>query len=138
MEYAIDKNIRLSSNSWGGHSYNQAMYDVIEAAQAVGHIFVAAAGNDGINNDYEPHYPSSYDVPNIIAVAATDNDDNLAAFSCYGPATVDLGAPGVKTYSSTLDGSYSYLNGTSMATPHVTGVVALVMSRRPDWTWWPW
>ena len=139
MEYVIDKNVRVSNNSWGGGSYSQALYDVIEAAQAVGHIFVASAGNDGLNTDIYAHYPSSYDLPNIISVAATDNDDALAVFPSgaqtnYGPTSVDLGAPGVRIYS-TIPGSYGYGSGTSMASPHVTGVVALVMSGQPAWTW---
>ena len=139
MEYAIDKGIRLSNNSWGGGGYSQALYDTIEAAQAIGHIFVAAAGNGSLNTDIDPHYPSSYDLPNIISVAATDNDDLLGVFpsgntSNYGPTTVDLGAPGVNIYSTTVGAPYGYLNGTSMAAPHVAGVVALVMTRYPDWT----
>ena len=135
MEYIIDKNIRVSNNSWGGGSYSQALYDAIEASQAVGHIFVASAGNDCQLTDQEPHYPSTYDLPNIISVAATDNDDNLTDFSNFGPASIDLGAPGESIYSTSLLGRYTSASGTSMAAPHVTGVVALLMSRRPDLTW---
>ena len=140
MEYVIDKNIRVSNNSWSGGGCSQGLYDAIEASQTVGHIFVAAAGNDSENTDENIHYPSCYDLPNIISVAATDNDDNLGVFpsgstSNYGPTTVDLGAPGIRVYSTELGSGYRYASGTSMASPHVTGVVALIMSRRPDWSW---
>ena len=140
MEYVIDKNIRVSNNSWGGGGDSQGLYDVIEASQTIGHIFVASAGNNSENTDQDPHYPSAYDLPNIISVAATDNDDNLGLFpsgntSNYGPTTVDLGAPGVNIYSIELGDAYGYHSGTSMASPHVTGVVALIMSRHQEWTW---
>ena len=135
MEYVIDNNIRVSNNSWGSLAYSQAMRDAIAASQAIGHIFVASAGNDSWNTDITPHYPSAYDLPNIISVAATDNNDALASFSNFGPTTVDLGAPGVAIYSTKPGTGHDYLKGTSMATPHVTGVAALIMSRRPDWTW---
>ena len=135
FEYVLDNGIRLSNNSWGSEYYSQALHDAIEATQAVGHLFVASAGNDHGNTDEHAHYPASYDLPNIISVAATDNDDDLAEFSNFGPTSVDLGAPGVKIYSTTFVNGYRYLNGTSMAAPHVTGVVGLVMSRRPAWTW---
>jgi subtilisin family serine protease len=134
VQYVIDNNIKVSNNSWGGGGFSQALYDTIEAAQAVGHIFVAAAGNSlcGINNDSSPHYPSSYDLANIISVAAIDNDDRITGFSMYGLSTVDLGAPGDDTYSTWLGSTYKYARGTSMATPHVTGVVALVQSKNPS------
>ncbi|UCE58773.1 MAG: S8 family serine peptidase [Phycisphaerales bacterium] len=135
MEYIIANNIRVSNHSWGLPYYSQALYDVIEASQSVGHIFVASAGNDALNIDHMPHYPASYDLPNIISVAATDNNDNLAYFSNFGPVGVDLGAPGVAIYSTSIDSGYTYGSGTSMAAPHVTGVVALLMSRQPGLTW---
>jgi hypothetical protein len=94
VQYAKLMNVRLTSNSWGGGSYSQALKDAIDAAQAKGILFVAAAGNDGSNNDTYPHYPSNYTSENVISVMATNNTDVKASFSNYGLTTVDIGAPG--------------------------------------------
>jgi Zn-dependent metalloprotease/subtilisin family serine protease len=124
VNYANAMDIQITSNSWGGGGFSQALMDAI----AAGGLFIAAAGNDGVNNDTSPHYPSSYTLNNIIAVAATDNNDARATFSCYGPTSVDLAAPGVEVYSCAPGSSYQYLSGTSMATPHVSGAAGLVWS----------
>ncbi len=140
MEYVIANGIRVSNNSWGCSSadagcFSQALFDVIQASQSVDHIFVAAAGNKfGNDNDDIPYYPVSYDLDNIIAVAALDNRDGLAFFSNFGANSVDVAAPGACIYSTMLGSDYGYLDGTSMATPHVTGLVGLVMSRLPELT----
>ncbi|MEQ9355156.1 S8 family serine peptidase [Coleofasciculus chthonoplastes] len=136
IEYAIMMGANLTNNSWGGGGYSQGLYDAIAAAGQAGQLFIAAAGNggfDGIgdNNDVTPHYPSNYDLDNIICVAATDDCDNLASFSNYGVTSVDLGAPGVDIYSTIPGGGYASYNGTSMATPHVSGVAALIWSQNP-------
>lgn len=124
-------NIRLTSNSWGGGDYTTTLRDAIRENAALGILFVAAAGNSGLNNDLTPFYPSSYTESNIIAVAATTESDGLASFSHYGATSVDLGAPGVNILSTIPGSSYGTKNGTSMATPHVAGVTTLL------WNSWP-
>lgn len=130
INYANAMGFNLTSNSWGGGGYNQALYDAING----GGLFVAAAGNEELNNDANPHYPSSYNLDNIIAVAATDRYDKLADFSNYGQTSVDLAAPGVSIYSTLPGGGYGYMNGTSMATPHVSGAAALLLSANSSLT----
>lgn len=122
------------SNSWGGGGYSQALKDAITAADNAGILFVAAAGNGYSDNDLSPHYPSSYDVPNVIAVAATDGNDTLPSWSNYGATSVDLAAPGVDILSTVPSNNYGLLSGTSMATPHVSGVAALVRAKAPAYT----
>ena len=131
INYAIDNGADIMSNSWGGGSFSQALKDTISVANDEGILFVTAAGNSRKNTDRRPHYPSSYDVPNIISVAATDHNDALAGFSNYGPNSVDLGAPGVDILSTYPDG-YAWGDGTSMAAPHVAGAAALIMAQNPE------
>ncbi|HZL91929.1 MAG TPA: S8 family serine peptidase [Pirellulaceae bacterium] len=128
-------NLKLTSNSWGGGPPTDAIRDAIQANRDAGLLFIAAAGNYSQDNDFSPFYPASYDtagdgtpLDNVISVAATDNQDNLAWFSSYGHSSVDLGAPGVSTLSTVPGGGYDYFDGTSMATPHVSGVAALAYS----------
>ncbi len=107
------------------------MRDAIANADAAGHLFVAAAGNggsDGVgdDNDVAPHYPSSYDVANVVSVAASDDKDALASFSNFGTLSVDLAAPGVRILSTLPGNNYGSYSGTSMATPHITGIAALL------------
>ena len=128
-------NIVATNNSWGGGGFSQALFDAIGRADDADILFVAAAGNggsDGVgdNNDTTASYPSNYDQPNVIAVAAIDKDGKKASFSNYGATTVDLGAPGVGIWSTTASNSYESYSGTSMATPHVTGAAALYASTR--------
>jgi subtilisin family serine protease/subtilisin-like proprotein convertase family protein len=132
VNYMIGKNIKISNNSWGGGGYSSALYNAIRSAQDINHVFVAAAGNSSANNDSMGFYPANYNLDNIISVAATTRNDTLASFSNYGATTVDLGAPGASIYSTIRNGGYGTYSGTSMAAPHVTGVVALVRSGNPD------
>ncbi len=136
LDYAVNNGVKISNNSWGGGGKSQALQDAIARADAAGHLFIAAAGNggsDGVgdNNDITPNYPASYPNSNIISVAATDDHDRLASFSNYGVNSVDLAAPGVSILSTLPGNTYGYYSGTSMATPHVTGVAALIKSQNP-------
>lgn len=131
LNYAVKEGVKISNNSWGGGGKSQALQDAIARADASGHLFVAAAGNAGTNNDTTPHYPSNYSNSNVISVAATDDRDALASFSNFGASTVDLAAPGVNILSTLPGSRYAPYSGTSMATPHVTGVAALLKSQNP-------
>jgi subtilisin family serine protease len=122
-------NVRVLSNSWAGGAFSQALLDEINRANQNDMLFVAAAGNSASDNDAVPTYPASYAAPNVVAVAATDNQDALATFSNYGAASVHLGAPGVKVLSTIRGAAYEFFSGTSMATPHVSGAAALLLSR---------
>jgi subtilisin family serine protease len=135
VQYLTQKQVKVSNNSWGGGGFSQGLYDAIAASRNVGHLFVAAAGNSGINSDSSPAYPGAYNLDNIINVAATDNNDGRASFSNYGASTVDIGAPGVNILSTYGTSGYSYLNGTSMACPHVAGAAALVYSANPSYSY---
>lgn len=132
IDYATSLGVVATNNSWGGGAFSDAMLAAIQRANDKGILFVAAAGNESTNNDSVAHYPSSYDVPNIISVAATDRRDALASFSNYGVKTVQVAAPGTDIWSTTPGNTYGLKSGTSMATPHVTGLVALIKSRYPN------
>ncbi len=136
-------NIVASNNSWSGGGYSQSLQSAIERANTAGILFIAGAGNGGAdqigdNNDAVPTYPGSYPNANIIAVGAITSTGGRASFSNFGARSVDIAAPGAGIWS-TVPGpgntsSYASYNGTSMATPHVTGAVALYKSMYPNAT----
>lgn len=137
INYAVDRkqkgvNIRVISASWGSVQRSKALEDAIRAAGEHGILFVAAAGNNSTDNDRRPHYPSNYDLPNVLSVAALDRSDLLASFSNYGAKTVHVAAPGKEIVSTWLNESYREASGTSMATPHVAGIAALILANEPD------
>lgn len=136
ISYAIDRkkagvNVRIISASWGSTQRSRALEAVIRKAYENDILFVAAAGNASTDNDRTPHYPSSYNVPNVISVAALDRHDQLASFSNYGVKSVAIAAPGVDILSTWLGNAYEEKSGTSMATPVVSGVAALVLAEHP-------
>ncbi len=134
ITYAVAMGAKVLSNSWGSYQYDGDLKSAIDAANAAGVLFIAAAGNDGYSY---PGYPARFDCNNIISVMASDSNDVRAVWSSqsssnWGPNSVDLAAPGSAILSCVPYGQYYYLNGTSMATPFVSGACALVWSMNPS------
>jgi subtilisin family serine protease len=135
IDYAVSRGAKVLSNSWGGKGddgTNGALKDAIVRAQSAGVLFVAAAGNDGTDNDRDPVFPAAYNLENMVTVAATTETDGMAFFSNRGATTVHVGAPGTNVYSTAPGGRYAKLSGTSMACPHVAGAAALIWSQFPN------
>ncbi|GEM_PF-5085962 len=131
IEFAVEKGAKISNNSWGGAFYSQAVYDAVAAAGRKGHLFICAAGNDNFDVEENISTPSSFNLPNMITVAASDNNDERAVFSNWGSTVVHIAAPGVNVKSTLPGGAYGDLSGTSMASPHVSGVAALILAQNP-------
>lgn len=132
--YAVNNGAQVINCSWGGGSYSQSLHEALAFAYNRGIVVVAAAGNNAKNNDTVAMYPANYDVPSLISVAATTDNDNLASFSNYGPQLVQVGAPGYQVYSTYLNGSYTFMSGTSMASPFVAGIAAMAIREAPALT----
>ncbi len=139
IDFARQNGAKIINASYGGTQYSQAEFDAIKRFTDAGGIFIAAATNT-INSDSDPEYdndirlryPAGYEIDNIVSVAATDQNDNLAFYSNYGKNSVDLGAPGSNIISTWKDGTYMYSSGTSMAVPHVSAVAALLYGYNPN------
>lgn len=129
IDYATSLDVDIMSNSWGGGGRSQALEDAITRASEKGILFVVAAGNSSSNNDSRPQYPANYDVENVISVAASTAQDDLASFSCFGRNTVHVAAPGHRILSSISGGGYNAFSGTSMAAPHVSGALGLLLAQ---------
>ena len=129
LMYAAKMGATITSNSWGGGPFSQAIYDAFASNPA---LHVIAAGNSNYDNDKRDNFPSNYDLDNIVAVAATTRNDERASFSQWGATKVDVAAPGHQIWSTIPGGKYGNKSGTSMATPHVSGVAGLIASAYPD------
>ena len=134
MRRTYGVNVVATNNSWGGGGASTALTSAIVAGGNAGILCVAAAGNESSNNDTTPSYPANVTSDAVISIAATDASNRLATFSNYGATTVDIAAPGVGILSTTPNNTYSTYSGTSMATPHVAGVVALLAAASPQAT----
>jgi subtilisin family serine protease len=144
LEYVKDwkdkgLNVVATNNSWSGSGYSRALYDAINAQRDI--LFFASAGNRGRDNDVIPQYPAAFSLPNVVAVASTDHDDEKVPSSNFGKRSVHIGAPGERIFSTLPehthwgDSFYGHLSGTSMASPHVAGIAALLKSKKPNRDW---
>ena len=134
LDYAVTMKAKISNHSWRGYSFDSLFAQAVSKANGAGHILIAAAGNEANDNDLNPTYPASYNYPNVVSVAAIDSQDRLASFSNFGRTLVDIAAPGVDIFSCKPGGGYQMMSGTSMAAPHVAGIVSLYWDAYPDAT----
>jgi subtilisin family serine protease len=134
LSYAKDNGAQVLNLSWGNRAYSGLLFELLQSCEDAGMIAVAAAGNDADNIDNRPVYPASYDLVGLLAVSSVDDYDRLSGFSNYGVGTVKVAAPGTNILSTWIGpGSpYRELSGTSMAAPHVAGVVALLRAAFPS------
>ena len=131
IDYAIQNGARVINASFGGGGYSAPFREAVKRANAKGVLIVAAAGNSGLDTDSYPSYPASYDEPNVLSIAATDEKGKLASFSNFGKESVDIAAPGTNILSSRNDGGYGSASGTSFSAPAVAGLAGLILSQEP-------
>ena len=134
IDYAISAGAKVINASFGGPTGSEIVREAIQRAKSKGVLLVAAAGNDGVNDDATPVFPAAYPDNNILAVAATDSKDRLASFSNYGAKTVDLAAPGDRVASTFWHSDYAYMSGTSMAAPYVAAAAAMLRKEHSSWS----
>lgn len=130
INYAIDNGAQVLNNSWGGGSFSQSLHDAVSQAYNQGKTFIAASGNSANNNDTNPTYPASYEIPNVVSIAATNSSDGLASFSNFGATSVHVGSPGISVLSTLPGDSFGYSSGTSMAAPFAAGLAALMIREK--------
>jgi len=131
IEYAVENGADVINASFGSYGYSYTLRDAIAEASDAGVLFVAAAGNEDNDNDSYAFYPAGYDLPNVVSVAATNSSDRVSSFSNYGDQSVHVAAPGEDIYSTYINGGYTWMSGTSMASPVVAGTAALALSADP-------
>ncbi|MDD4974233.1 MAG: S8 family peptidase [Bacteriovorax sp.] len=134
IDYGIKRGVNIMSNSWGGGEKEQSLEDAIKAAESAGITFVAAAGNESANNDTTASYPANYEVGNVISVGSYTSTGAKSSFSNFGVKSVHVTAPGSNILSTYKNGGYTTMSGTSMATPHIAGIVGLLLSQEPNLT----
>lgn len=130
INYAVDNGAHVLNNSWGGGAASQALESAITSAYNEGLSFIAASGNSSNDNDSNPIYPASYEVPNVVSIAATSASDSLASFSNYGKSSVHVASPGISILSTLPNDSFGYSSGTSMAAPFAAGLAALMIREK--------
>ena len=134
IDYGIAMGAHIMNNSWGGGGFSQALINTIEDARQAGILFVAAAGNDSSDLETNPTYPAAYSHDNLISVASMTRNESLSSFSNFGEVAADIAAPGSSILSCDFiaDSAYQQLSGTSMATPHISGLLAVLKAEFPS------
>jgi subtilisin family serine protease len=131
IDYAVGHGAQVINLSWGTVGQSIALKQAIERALRRGVVVVCSAGNSGQDLDTNPYYPASFGLKDLIIVAATDNQDQLASWSNWGSRKATVAAPGTNILTTQRDGGYWSVSGTSAAAPLVTGIVGLLKTSRP-------